>query len=147
VQRASDAGVLPDELVAARDPGWAVIKNTVVFNANDGSILLELPLFLQENFEPDPEWERLMQNLPEAFRAKEWRLFIVKTMHQAQCLATGKERQIVYCVVRVDGTYVVREMTTSQLAESIAADPTPRLDRDVFPTRFEAELRRDELQN
>jgi hypothetical protein len=40
-------------------------------------------------------------------------------------------------------------MTTTQLAESIAADPTPAkgLDRDVFPTRFEAELRRGELQN
>jgi hypothetical protein len=58
-------------------------------------------------------------------------------------VATKKGRQIVYCVVQVDGAYVVREMTTSQLADTIAADPMPekRLDRDVFPTRLEAELR------
>jgi hypothetical protein len=47
-----------------------------------------VPRFNDFSFEADPEWQRIMQNRPAAFKTEEWRRFIAEKEREAQRLAT-----------------------------------------------------------
>ena len=70
--------------VVPGDPGGAVIReHTILFFAK-GSPPLEVPRFNDLSFEADPDWERIMQNIPTPFKTEQWRHFIVKKEREAQ---------------------------------------------------------------
>jgi hypothetical protein len=74
--------------VVPGDPGGAVIReHTILFFAKNGPAF-EVPRFNDFLFEADPEWKRIMQDRPAAFKTEQWRRFIAEKEREAQRLVS-----------------------------------------------------------